>query len=197
MKRLFLIAIMALATTFAMAQEGEAATANRSTAANTPTAANTSTTVKAKSKSNYISVSFDLRGGGALAKDYREFGNLDIDVSFGYHFNDRWSIHLPLTTSLGLFYKTNTFTEQLYLGLGGEFKALEREDWNLIIAPKVQSTLGNRWGAMAYDLGVKSEWVGTPIVLGLGVRFIDTYASQISDKFLFYGSVGLRFNSPK
>ena len=189
MRRLLLVAIMVVATTFAMAQENMATNVKASTPTTT-------------SKSGYMSFSFDVRTGGALAQEYREFSIIDIEASFGYHFNNRWSLHVPFTASTGLFYNSSTFTEQLYLGLSGEFKAVERNRWSFIIAPKVQSTLGDKWGAMAYDLGFKVEWSDVPVNVGIGARFIDTYSSPIAtspiqDKILVYVSIGIRFNSLK
>lgn len=184
MKRLVLTTLMVLATTLAFAQEGEV-----------------SKNLKPRSRESFMSIGFETRAGGALGKQYREFNLLDVEANFGYHFNDRWSLHIPFTASTGLFYGSMNFAEQLYLGLSAEYKAYQDNKISVVIVPKVQSTLGNKWGAMAYDLGVKLEWLGNPYIT-VGLRYIDTYKSPdpllpMSDKLCLYISLGIRFNSPK
>lgn len=191
MKRVLLGILLVLATTLAMPQQS-AAQSTKSTTKNQK---------KADRKSNnFMSFSFDVRGGSAIAREYRNYSFLDIDASYGYHFNDRWSIHIPLTASTGLFYPSKAFMEQIYLGIGGEFKITQHKEWGLILAPKVQSTLGDKWGAMAYDLALKMESKGVPVNVGMGVRFIDTYTSPIAespiaDKVCVYFTIGIRLKS--
>lgn len=144
----------------------------------------------------YMSFTAETRVGSTFARRDNNFSMIDIEASYGFHFNDRWSVHIPLTAGTGLFNNGKTFTEQGYLGLSAEYKAVQSQNWGLAIAPKVQSTLGGKWGAMAYDLGAKFEF-NRGMYIGLGVRYIDTYKSTISNKCCIYANFGFRINSPK
>ena len=151
-------------------------------------------------KSHYMSFTALTRAGSAITTQGNRFSMIDVEASFGYHFNDRWSLHIPLAASTGLFHSNNSFREQTYLGLSAEYKVVNRDNWNLAIVPKVQSTLGSRWGAMAYDLGLNFQ-VEKSVIVGLGVRYLDTYkspaATTIPNKFCVYATIGFRLNSPK
>lgn len=146
--------------------------------------------------SGYMSFTAQTRAGSTLNHKTDAFGMLDVEASFGYHFNDRWSLHIPLTASTGLFHADNSFKMQGYLGLSTEYKAVKKDNWSIIIAPKVQSTLGDKWGAMSYDLGVNFE-VKQGLLVGVGVRYLDTYKSAIPNKCCVYATMGFRINSPK
>lgn len=147
-------------------------------------------------KNFYMSFTAETRAGSTFARRDNNFSMMDIEASYGFHFNDRWSVHIPLAASTGLFHNSKTFTEQGYLGISAEYKVVQSQNWCLAIAPKVQSTLGGKWGAMAYDLGVKFEFNRGPYI-GIGIRYIDTYKSSISNKCCIYANFGFRINSPK
>lgn len=171
MKRLILAAIMVCSSVLAMAQTDDFYF----------------------DRSNFWSLGIETRMSTAIT-DFidDEYGSIDLEAQIGYHIDDDWSIHIPLTLSNNIFYETHTFVEQVYLGISAEYRAFETSDYSMFIVPKIQSTLGGRWGAMSYDLGFKFEWRKNPYVT-CGFRYIDTYKSVIKSKPCIYFSFGCRF----
>ena len=186
MKRLMIFVIMLCSSTIAMAQmDGSVQIAKPS-----------------NQTDGYFSIAFDTKASTGLGKQNSSYALNEVGIQYGYHFNDRWSIHLPIYASTSLFNQTKTFTQQWYAGIGGEYKFLKTRLSDLSVIARVQSTIGkNSWGVMSYELGIKDQWKEN-IHFSIGLKYMDTYkspipASPISNKITLFMSVGFTFNAPK
>lgn len=121
----------------------------------------------------------------------KEFSAIDIDAVFGYCFNERWSIILPVTGSTGLFDVDNarSYETALLAGLGCRYDVLRHSNCSLELSSRVQTTMGGDWKYMAYDVGVRCRWTNAPYA-GIGLRYIDTYDSPFKSRFCIYVSFG-------
>ena len=162
MKRLLLLAVALSITTMAMAQKSEP----------------------------YFSLSGVTKSGANLAKSKSAFALEDTDLILGVHLNDKWAVIVPFTGSLELNTEFQTYTSQLYLGLGGEDTFYNGECTRYSAYATVQTSLTKRdlGGAMALDFGIKEEFDG--VQASLGLRYLDMYRSYLSNQWYFYASFG-------
>lgn len=162
MKRLLLVAMALSITTMVMAQKSEP----------------------------YLSLSGVTKSGANLAESRGAFALEDTDLIWGIHFNDKWAVIVPFTGSLELNTKLQTYTSQLYLGLGGEYTFYNGDFTRYSAYATVQTSLTKRdlGGAMALDFGVKEEFDG--VQLSVGLRYLDMYRSYLSNQWYFYASFG-------
>ncbi len=121
----------------------------------------------------------------------KEFSAIDVEAAFGYSFDDRWSLLLPITASTGLFDAAGVRSYEIagLVGLGCEYNVMNRRNFSLSLSPRVQTTLGGDWQYMCYDLGVRMRYFTGPSG-GLGFRYMDTYKTAIESRFCLYISFG-------
>lgn len=162
MKRLLLLVMALSITTMAMAQKSEP----------------------------YFSLSGVTKSGANLAKSKSAFALEDTDLILGVHLNDKWAVIVPFTGSLELNTEFQTYTSQLYLGLGGEYTFFNSDFTRYSAYATVQTSLTKRdlGGAMALDFGIKEEFDGVEVSVGL--RYLDMYRSSLSNQWYFYASFG-------
>lgn len=122
--------------------------------------------------------------------DGKEFSSIDVDAVFGYHFNDRWAVVLPVTGATGLFNASGvkSYETTLLAGLGFEYNFVRGRSYSLSISPRVQASLYGDWKHVSYDVGLRYRR-SSPYV-GLGVRYIDTYDSPFKSRFCIYAAFG-------
>lgn len=150
-----------------------------------------STMAMAQKSDSYFSLSGVAKSGGVNIMNFDdEFAFSDIELVYGYHFNDKWSLHIPITTSQVMNTKFKTYSEMLYLGLGGEYKFHKGKVSEFSVVANIQSTLGkNDWqGAMAYDLCLKDTFENVQVAVGL--RYLDAQRSYGPNKLCLYASFG-------
>ena len=150
-----------------------------------------STVAMAQKSDSYFSLSGVARSGGVNLMDFDdEFAFSDIELVYGYHFNDKWSLHVPFTGSQAMNTKLKTYSEMFYLGLGGEYKFHKGKVSEFSVVANIQSTLGkNDWqGAMAYDLCLKDTFENVQVAVGL--RYLDAQKSFIPNRLCLYASFG-------
>ena len=59
-----------------------------------------STMAMAQKSDSYFSLSGVAKSGGVNLMDFDdEFAFSDVELVYGYHFNDKWSLHVPFTGS--------------------------------------------------------------------------------------------------
>lgn len=162
MKRLLLLVMALSITTMAMAQKSEP----------------------------YFSLSGVTKSGANLAKSKSAFALEDTDLILGVHLNDKWAVIVPFTGSLELNTEFQTYTSQLYLGLGGEYTFFNGDFTRYSAYATVQTSLTKRdlGGAMALDFGIKEEFDGVEVSVGL--RYLDMYKSYLPNQWYFYASCG-------
>jgi len=121
----------------------------------------------------------------------KEFSAIDVDAVFGYHFNNRWSIILPITGSTGLFRAgdVKSYETTLLAGVGCEYNIIDNPRYSLGLSPRVQASLYGDWKHLCYDVGLRWRWASSPYV-GLGVRYVDTYDSPFKDRCCIYAAFG-------
>lgn len=149
-----------------------------------------STMAMAQKSESYFSLSGVAKSGTSLGEYKGLYSLEDAEVVFGYHFNDKWAVTVPFTGSLELNTKFQTYTQQLYLGLGGEYSFLIDKNSRCTAYASVQSSLTKRdlGGAMAYDFGVRDEFEGVQI--SVGFRYLDMYKSYVPNQWYLYTSFG-------
>ncbi len=150
-----------------------------------------STVAMAQKSDSYFSLSGVAKSGGVNLMDFDdEFAFSDIELVYGYHFNDKWSLHVPFTGSQAMNTKLKTYSEMFYLGLGGEYKFHKGKVSEFSVVANIQSTLGkNDWqGAMAYDLCLKDTFENVQVAVG--VRYLDAQKSFIPNRLCLYASFG-------
>lgn len=150
-----------------------------------------STVAMAQKSDSYFSLSGVAKSCNANLLDSEDaFAFNDVELIYGYHFNDKWALHVPITASQAMNTKFKTYSEMFYLGLGGEYKFYKGKVSEFSVVANIQSTLGkNDWqGAMAYDLSVKDEFDNVQIAVG--VRYFDAQKSFIPNRLCLYASFG-------
>ena len=150
-----------------------------------------STVAMAQKSDSYFSLSGVAKSGGVNIMNFDdEFAFSDIELVYGYHFNDKWALHVPITTSQAMNTKFKTYSEMLYLGLGGEYKFHKGKVSEFSVVANIQSTLGkNDWqGVMAYDLCLKDTFEN--VQMAVGIRYLDAQRSYGSNKLCLYASFG-------
>ena len=150
-----------------------------------------STVAMAQKSDSYFSLSGVAKSGGVNLMDFDdEFAFSDIELVYGYHFNDKWSLHVPFTGSQAMNTKLKTYSEMFYLGLGGEYKFHKGKVSEFSVVANIQTTIGkNDWqGAMAYDLCLKDTFENVQIAVG--VRYFDAQKSFIPNRLCLYASFG-------
>ena len=150
-----------------------------------------STVAMAQKSDSYFSLSGVAMSGGVNIMNFDdEFAFSDIELVYGYHFNDKWSLHVPITASQAMNTKFKTYREMFYLGLGGEYKFHKGKVSEFSVVANIQSTLGkNDWqGAMAYDLCLKDTFENVQVAVGL--RYLDAQRSYGPNKLCLYASFG-------
>ena len=150
-----------------------------------------STMAMAQKSDSYFSLSGVAKSGGVNLMDFDdEFAFSDVELVYGYHFNDKWSLHIPITASQVMNTKFHTYSDICYLGLGGEYKFHKGKASEYSVVANIQTTVGkNDWnGAMAYDLSVKDEFDNVQIAVG--VRYFDAQKSFIPNRLCLYASFG-------
>ena len=150
-----------------------------------------STVAMAQKSDSYFSLSGVAKSGGVNLMDFDdEFAFSDIELVYGYHFNDKWSLHVPFTGSQAMNTKFHTYSEMFYLGLGGEYKFHKGKVSEYSVVANIQTTIGkNDWqGAMAYDLCLKDTFENVQVAVGL--RYLDAQKSFIPNRLCLYASFG-------
>ena len=150
-----------------------------------------STVAMAQKSDSYFSLSGVAKSGGVNLMDFDdEFAFSDIELVYGYHFNDKWSLHVPFTGSQAMNTKLKTYSEMFYLGLGGEYKFHKGKVSEYSVVANIQTTIGkNDWqGAMAYDLCLKDTFENVQVAVGL--RYLDAQKSFIPNRLCLYASFG-------
>lgn len=162
MKRLFVLIVTLFISTMAMAQKSD--------------------------------VGFAMSGAfkGSTALSNKPLTTNDIDIVWGYHFNDRWALTAPFTSSVVMYPNTTTYSAFTYFGLGGEYLFCKSDIANLSVVARVQSSIGkNDWGGvMAYELGVMEEF--DSVIASIGLKYLDANRSHINDRLCIYFSFGFR-----
>ncbi len=192
MKKLIAILILAIAALPALAQES-------ATPQNPESAQESAPALK---KENYgqrgddtSSGLFDRWGTRAGSWGKSDPVTIDMDYAIGYAFNNRWSISMPFTATVGLFEKDEVRSYQWVgqIGLEVGLKLLKDELWNIELAPRVGTTVcsDDDWEFVSYGLECRTG-NSNSITFGLGVRYLDSYNSHYSDCWNFYGSIGFR-----
>ncbi len=148
-----------------------------------------STTV-AQSHDGDFSFSAETRYEAAFGAG-KEFSAIDVDAVFGYHFNNRWSIIVPITASTGLFRAGNIKSHEttLLAGVGCEYNIISNTRHSLGLSPRVQASLFGDWKHLCYDVGLRWRWASSPYV-GIGVRYVDTYDSPFKNRCCIYAAFG-------
>ena len=150
-----------------------------------------STVAMAQKSDSYFSLSGVAKSGGVNLMDFDdEFAFSDIELVYGHHFNDKWSLHVPFTGSQAMNTKFKTYSEMFYLGLGGEYKFHKGKVSEYSVVANIQTTIGkNDWqGAMAYDLCLKDTFENVQVAVGL--RYLDAQKSFIPNRLCLYASFG-------
>lgn len=150
-----------------------------------------STMAMAQKSDSYFSLSGIAKSGGAnLLESKDAFAFNDIELVYGYHFNDKWTLNIPITASHAMNTKLKTYSDMCYLGLGGEYKFHKGKMSVFSVAANIQSTVGkNDWkGAMAYDVCVKDTFDNVQVAVGL--RYIDAHKSYMPNRLCLYASFG-------
>ena len=150
-----------------------------------------STMAMAQKSDSYFSLSGVAKSGGVNLMDFDdEFAFSDVELVYGYHFNDKWSLHVPFTGSQAMNTKFHTYSDICFLGLGGEYKFHKSNVSEYSVVANIQTTVGKSdWkGVMAYDLSVKDEFDNVQIAVG--VRYFDAQKSFISNRLCLYASFG-------
>lgn len=150
-----------------------------------------STVAMAQKSDSYFSLSGVAKSGVVNLMDFDdEFAFSDIELVYGYHFNDKWSLHVPFTGSQAMNTKFHTYSEMFYLGLGGEYKFHKGKVSEYSVVANIQTTIGkNDWqGAMAYDLCLKDTFENVQVAVGL--RYLDAQKSFIPNRLCLYASFG-------
>ncbi|MBP3455378.1 MAG: hypothetical protein J6K38_07020 [Alistipes sp.] len=120
-----------------------------------------------------------------------EFSSIDIDAVFGYHFNGRWSIFVPVTGATGLFDVSGvrSYETTVLAGVGFEYNIISNPRYTLGLSPRVQAAVCGDWKHLSYDVGLRWRWASSPYV-GLGVRYIDNYDSPFKNRCCLYVAFG-------
>lgn len=162
MKRLFVLVAALLLSTMAMAQKSDV----------------------------QLSLSADFKSSTTFNHD--SFIADDLSLVWGCHFNDKWALTIPITATTVKNVTSKKYSDNLFLGLGGEYKFYKGNvaDWSVVT--RVQSTIGkNAWGgAMTYDFGIMDECEN--VTTAIGVKYFDARNPHIKDRFCFYLSFGFR-----
>lgn len=166
MKRILLLAVALCVSTMAMAQKEE---------------------VKFSLSGVYRSADTSL-----LDRD-NPFTTQDVELTYGIHFNDKWALTIPITSSSIMYPNTHTYSDLFLLGLGGEYKIVDNSQWDWSLVANVQSSIGkNDWGgAIVYDFGLMEEYDN--VQTSIGFKYYDAHKSYIKDRLCIYLSFGFRF----
>lgn len=118
----------------------------------------------------------------------------EVEGTFGYRFDDRFSLFMPLTATTGLFKAAGakSYEQAGQLGLGLGYAPLHTDCDRLDITVRAGNTLGGSWHFRYYDAGIRWEWTNfrTAPFLGVGVRYQDCYKGAFEDYCFFYATVG-------
>lgn len=150
-----------------------------------------STMAMAQKSDSYFSLSGVAKSGGVNLMDFDdEFAFSDVDLVYGYRFNDKWALLVPITASQVQNTKLKTYSDMCYLGLGGEYAFHKSKGSEFSVAANIQTTVGkNDWnGALAYDLCLKDTFDNVQIAVG--VRYFDAQKSFIPNRLCLYASFG-------
>ena len=134
--------------------------------------------------------SFSVENGYQITLNNPRFDAFSLSANFGYHFDENWSLHIPITSNI-TFYDSKTYGMQLLIGLSPEYAFAHRSSTYWSVAPKVQASCWGDWGYMLYDVGVRWHSDKSPYV-GLGLQFMDSYKSQLHNSFCLYVCFGFR-----
>lgn len=137
---------------------------------------------------NIFSFSAETGYKSVLNKDRSEA--LTITGDFGFHFKNRWAIHLPISANVTLN-KNKSYDTELLIGLAPEcaFGHGELGYWSF--SPKIQASCLGNTGYMLYDIGIKYCTSMSPYV-GLGVQFADPYKHKLQHSYWLYICFGVR-----
>lgn len=115
---------------------------------------------------------------------------ITITANFGYHFDKRWSIHLPISANTSLL-GNKSYDTQLLLGIAPEyvFGRKSRTYWSL--TPKIQASCFGSCNYMLYDIGIKFHSDKSPYT-GIGFQFIDPYNTSFNHSYCIYVCFGFR-----
>lgn len=134
--------------------------------------------------------SFSAETGCQIAFTKPQYNALTVTANFGYHFDDKWSIHLPISGNTTL-YGDKRYDNQLLIGLAPEYAFGRKEQIYWSVSPKVQASCLGDWGYMLYEVGVKCHMGKSPYV-GLGIQFQDSYKREQGYSCGLYVSFGFR-----
>lgn len=120
------------------------------------------------------------------------FTTQDVELTYGFHFNNKWALIVPMTGSTAMYPNTHTYSDLFLLGIGGEYKIIDNGSWDWSLVGNVQSSIGkNDWGgAIVYDFGLMEEYDN--IQTAIGFKYYDAHKSYIKDRFCIYISFGFR-----
>ena len=127
----------------------------------------------------------------------KQFTMRESEIAYGYNFNDKWSVYVPFSTGTALYPKYKSYSEFLFLGLGGRFDFFQEGFLGYSVVTSVQKALGkNDWGgATTYELSLMQEYGN--FYMSAGVKYFDAAYTHVKDRWCFSASVGLRFGVGK
>ena len=134
--------------------------------------------------------SFSVENGYQLALNKPRYDSYILTANWGYHFNENWSLHLPITSNI-TFYDKEKYGMQLLVGLASEYAFAHKTNTYWTVSPKVQASCWGDWGYMLYDVGVRWHSNRSPYI-GLGFQFLDSYKSQSRNSYCLYICFGFR-----
>ena len=134
--------------------------------------------------------SFSVENSYQLALNKPQYDSYSLSANWGYHFNENWSLHIPITSNI-TFYNKENYGMQLLVGLASEYVFVHGENTYWTVAPKVQASCWGDWGYMLYDVGVRWHSNRSPYI-GLGFQFLDSYKSQSRNSYCLYVCFGFR-----
>lgn len=127
----------------------------------------------------------------------KQFTMGESEVAYGYNFNDKWSVYVPFSAGTALYPKYKSYSEFLFLGLGGRFDFFQEGFLCYSVVTSVQKALGkNDWGgATTYELSLMQEYGN--LYMSVGVKYLDAAYTHVQDRWCLAASVGLRFGVGK
>lgn len=131
------------------------------------------------------------------ARDGLKFGIGEFEALFGYDFNRRFSVYVPLTETVGLFKRDEgkSYECATQLGLGAGCTAWRNERFRLEVVAKAGAALDGDWRFVYYDAGLRLGFTNS-LYVGIGLRYYDTYREKalFGNHCSYYAAFGGRLN---
>lgn len=146
-----------------------------------------------------VPITITIRSGKAFSGG-SSYYLLENVFRVGYNFNKRWSVYLPMTSSIALFDReegVKRYENSNTIGLAMGYSPIHTSADRLELVAQWDCSIQEDWRYRAYEFGMRygdgHKNSGVLHYIEAGVRYFDTYRGAVPSNLTWYLGFGLRF----